>query len=334
MLRVAMLSRWHVHATGYANELGSMPNVAITAVWDEEKDRGQQWADELGVDFESDLDTLLAREDVDAVCVNAPTNMHTEIMIKAAEAGKHIFTEKVMAITTVVAEKIAEAVKKAGVKFCISFPFRTHPANLFAKKVVDEKLLGDVTLVRVRNAHDGASSSWLPAHFYDPVQCGGGAMMDLGAHPMYLCRWLLGKPLRITSMFNSFTDKPVEDNAVSLIEFENNVIAVSETGFVSKNSPFSLEVYGTKGSLLIGGPDNKVRIISDELSDKVQGWITPSNLPNPLPSPIEQWVSGIQHGTEIHFGVEDGIHLTELMEAAYISYREKRMVDFSEIKHL
>ena len=162
-----MLSRWHVHATGYANELRSLPDVVITAVWDEDQSRGKQWAEELGVEFVSDLDTLLAREDVDAVCVNAPTNMHPEIMIAAARAGKHIFSEKVMAITTKEAESIAKAVKESGVKFCISFPHRTRPANLFAKKVVDEKLLGDITLMRVRNAHDGASSNWLPQHFYD-----------------------------------------------------------------------------------------------------------------------------------------------------------------------
>ncbi|MCM8900317.1 Gfo/Idh/MocA family oxidoreductase [Caldicoprobacter algeriensis] len=334
MLRVAMLSRWHVHATGYANELRSLPDVVITAVWDEDQSRGKQWAEELGVEFVSDLDTLLTREDVDAVCVNAPTNMHPEIMIAAARAGKHIFTEKVMAITTKEAESIAKAVKESGVKFCISFPHRTRPANLFAKKVVDEKLLGDITLMRVRNAHDGASSNWLPQHFYDPVQCGGGAMIDLGAHPMYLCRWILGKPSRITSMFNSFTDKPVEDNAVCVIEFENGAIAVAETSFVSKSSPFSLELYGTKGSLFIGGPENGVKVISDDLTAKISGWVSPFKLPEPLPSPIQQWVNGILRGSEIHFGVEDGVQLTELMEAAYISYREKRMVEFSEIEHL
>ncbi len=334
MLRVAMLSRWHVHASGYASELKSIPGVAITAVWDEEEEKGRQWAKELGVDFEPDLKKLLAREDVDAVCVNTPTNMHTKVMVEAAKAGKHIFTEKVMAITTREAETIAKAVREAGVKFCISFPHRTYPSNLFAKKAADEKLLGEITLMRVRNAHNGASANWLPKHFYDPVQCGGGAMMDLGAHPMYLCRWILGKPVRITSMFNSFTDKPVEDNAVCLIEFENKAIAVSETSFVSQDSPFSLELYGTAGSLFIGGPDGRVNLISNKTGSSVPGWIMPSRLPKPLPSPIRQWVSGILEGGEIHFGLEDGIELTELMEAAYISYRENRMVEFSEIKHL
>lgn len=327
MLKVAMLSQWHVHAWDYANQLRAMDNVKITAVWDEQPERGENWAKQLGAEFEKDLEVLLQRDDVDAVVVDTPTNLHTKVMVAAANAGKHIFTEKVMALTVKECEEIADAVRKNNVKFCISFPHRTNPQNLFAKKIAEEKLLGDITLMRVRNAHNGATAGWLPPHFYDPVECGGGAMIDLGAHPMYLARWILGKPARITSMFSSFTGKPVEDNAVSVIEFENKGVAIVETGFVTANSPFSLELYGTEGSLLIGGPDNKVQIISAKTGG-VHGWTVPDRLPEALPSAIKQWVDGILNGAQIHFGLEEGIQLTELMEAAYISYREKRQVEF------
>jgi len=328
MLKVAMLSYWHVHAPDYTRQLQELDDVKITAIWDEETDRGKKWANDLAVDFEPRLEVLLSREDVDAVVVNAPTNLHPELMIAAAEAGKHIFTEKVMAITVKECQAIADAVNKAGVKFCISFPHRTAPHNLFAKKVVDEKLIGDITLLRIRNAHNGSIANWLPEHFYDPVACGGGAMIDLGAHGMYLSRWLLGEPARIISMFNHYTGKEVEDNAISVIEFKNKAVAVTETGFVSSHSPFSLELYGTEGSLLIGGPEKSIRLMSNKLDCPISGWITPSQLPKPLPSPIKQWVDGILYGKNIEFGVEEGIQLTQLMEAAYISYKEGRMVDF------
>ena len=235
-------------------------------------------------------------------------------MVAAAKAGKHIFTEKVMALTVRECEEIAQAVREAGVKFCISFPHRTMPHNLFAKKVVDEGLIGDITLLRIRNAHNGSVAGWLPDHFYDPVECGGGAMIDLGAHGMYLSRWLLGEPVRITSMFNNYIDKPVEDNAVSVIEFKNKAIAINETGFVTSDSPFSLELYGTHGSLFIGGADNQIRLVSSKMESQVPGWITPTQLPDPLPSAIDQWVEGILRDGEILFGLEDGIELTRLME--------------------
>lgn len=324
-----MLSSWHVHAPGYAREIQAHPHAEIKAVWDENPVRGRKWAADLGVPFEESLDGVLGRSDVDGVIVCAPTNRHPEVMIAAAKAGKHIFTEKVMALTVKECEEISQAVRQAGVKFCISFPQRTLPVNLLAKKVVDEGLLGDITLMRVRNAHNGAVAGWLPDHFFDPVACGGGAMIDLGAHPMYLARWIMGKPRRITSLFNSYTGREVDDNAVSLIEFENKGIAVVETGFVSHSSPFSLELHGTLGTFLVGGPERSVRLQSQKLAaNGMPGWIIPTDLPPALPKPIDMWVKGILEDSTIHFGLEEGTQLTELMEGAMISYREGRQVEF------
>ena len=328
MLRVAMLSGWHVHAKGYANNIGSFPDAQVTAVWDEEPKRGKGWAKELGVPFEADLKKCCARDDVDAVVVNAPTSMHPEVMIAAAKSGKHIFTEKVMALTVKGCDRISKAVRDAGVKFCVSMPQRTSSTSLFAKKVADEKLIGDVTVLRVRVAHNGAVAGWLPPHFYDPDTCGGGAMMDLGAHPMYIARWILGKPARITSTFNDRTGHAVEDNSVCLIEFANKAIAVVETSFVSTHSPGCLELYGTEGVLLIGGPDGRVQLRSNKVTSNVPGWIAPSDLPKSQPAPIRQWVTAVLEGTETPFGLEDGTQLTELMEAAYEAHRSNKQIEF------
>ena len=330
MNRIAMLSGWHVHAEGYAREANQMEDTCVTAVWDENVARGTRWAAELGVDFEPCLDKVLSREDVDAVIVCTPTNMHREVIVKAAQAGKHIFTEKVMALNVADCLAIAQAVEEAGVKFAISFPHRTMAHNLFAKSVLEDGLLGKVTLARVRNAHDGVSSGWLPEHFFDATTCGGGAMMDLGAHPMYLLRWLLGKPVSISSLFTQiYPGHPgIEDNAVSTIEFEGGVIGISETGFVSKNSPFELEIYGTQGSLFVGGPEG-IRLYRND--GQVSGFLHPDRLPAELPSAMKQWISAIKGKGEIFFGLDEGIQLTELMEAAYLSQSEHRRVNFCEI---
>lgn len=323
MLKVAMISGWHVHASGYANELKKMNDkVEIGAVWDENPERGISWAKELEVPFIKDLDELLADENIDGVVVNAPTNRHCDIIVAACRAKKHIFTEKVLAPTVKEAKSIEGAVRENNVKFCISFPHRTIPYNLFAKKVVEEGAIGDVTLMRVRNAHNGSIGDWLPAHFYDPIACGGGAMMDLGAHPMYLIHWIMGKPVSISSVFTNYTDRTVEDNAVSLLAFENGAIAVSETGFVSSDSPFSMELYGTGGSLMIGGPDKSVK-----LKTKDSDWTTPRDMPPALPSPLEQWVEGVINDKKIHFGIEDAVALTQIMDGAYRSYRERKIIN-------
>ncbi len=329
VLRVAMLSGWHVHAKGYANTVNGFPDAKVTAVWDEEPARGKAWAEELKVPFEPDLRKCCERDDVDGVVVDAPTSMHPEVIIAAARAGKHIFTEKVMALTVKGCDRISAAVRKAGVKFCISMPQRCSATSLFAKKVADEKLIGDVTLLRVRVAHNGASAGWLPPHFYVPETCGGGAMMDLGAHPMYMARWLLGKPSRIVSTFNDRTGHGVEDNSVCLIEFQSKAIAVVETSFVSTHSPGMLELYGTEGALLVGGPDGRVQFRSNKVASSVPGWVVPAELPKPLPAPLRMWVSGVLEGAPIQFGLEEGTQLTELMEAAYRSHRTGRQVEFA-----
>lgn len=330
MIRVAMLSGWHVHAKGYANEANAIPGVKVTAVWDNDIARGTAWADELGAAFEPDLDAVLARSDVDAVIVCTSTNLHKEVIIKAAKAGKHIFTEKVLATTAAEAKEIADAVRKAGVKFVISFPHRTMSHNLFAKKIVEAGTLGQVTLARVRNAHDGVAGGWLPPHFFDPVTCGGGAMMDLGAHPMYLLPWLLGRPVSVSSLFTQTLSHydGIEDNAVSLLEFGNGAIGVSETGFVSKNSPYELEIYGTEGSLFVGGPEG-IRLYTK--AGDVTGFLHPDKLPAELPQAMDQWVNAINGGEDPVFGLDDAVLLSEVMEAAYISQNEKRRVSLEEL---
>jgi predicted dehydrogenase len=248
-------------------------------------------------------------------------------MVAAAKAGKHIFTEKVMALTLDECNRIAEAVKQAGVKFCISFPYRTRSETLYAKKAVEDGLLGQLTFLRVRVAHDGGSGGWLPPHFWDLVQTGGGAMMDLGAHPMYLARWIGGQPKRISSTFEYMTKHEVEDNAVSVIEFENQCIGVAETSFMSTNSPFSLELSGTEGSLVVGGPeDDSVRIKCKKLG---KDWVkvAESDRPAGLPKPIRMWVEGILENKPIPFGTDEGTQLTELMQYAYVAAKEKRQVE-------
>ena len=327
MLKIAMLSRWHVHAEGYAHELKTGNDVQLTVVWDEEPQKGKEFADKFNVDFEPDLDKLLSRDDVDAVCINAPTNIHPEVIIKSANAKKHIFTEKVLCLTNKEASLIRDTVNESGVKFCISFPHRTFPHNLFAKKVVEDGLLGSVNYMRVRNAHNGASAGWLPQHFYDEVQCGGGAMIDLGAHPMYLIPWIMGKPVEVSSAFTNVTGHNVEDNAVTVMKYKNGAIAVSETGFITGYSPYMLELYGTDGSLVISGGD--IKLISSEINRKngaYGGWITPDQLPQALPSPIMQFVEGILYGKEIIFDIDEAVILTEMMDAAYRSHKQGTFV--------
>ncbi len=329
MLKVAMLSKWHVHAEGYGRDLLATGKAQITCVWDENPERGTEWAQRLGVDFVADIDELLSRDDVDAVCCCTPTTMHTEVLVKSAKAGKHIFTEKTLACTVKECEEIAQAINENGVKFVISMPHKAWPVIKFAKEHIENGDFGIVTNVRIRNAHDGVSGKWLPEYWFVKEDCAGGAMMDLGCHPMYLLSYLCGMPKKITGIANSVMGTPVDENAVSVIEFENGAIGVSETSFLAYSSPYTVEVHGTDGILLWNNKEG-AKYKTKETAKLVNGFISVERLPESSENPINAFVNACIDGKEIpeEYGAKSAIDLARLLEATYIAYETGKTIEF------
>jgi len=320
MIRCALLSRWHVHANDYARDAKANAHLEIAAVWDESPQRGSAWAIELGVPFYEDLDALLASDSIDAVIIATPTNMHKDVMMRAARQGKHIFTEKVLGLTVAECEDVFQAVDAAGIHFMISLPRLTDPTYLYAQEVIGRGELGDLQSVRCRLAHNGAlpyedhPHGWLPAHFFDPITCGGGALIDLGAHPIYLTNRLAGPATAVTARFRYGLGHAVEDQAVVIVEYANGALGILEAGFTSGSSPFLLEIHGTQGSILV--EDGSLRLKSPMTEQK---W-HPVVLPPAIARPIEQWANAIQSGTTPTITRQDALWLTRINEAAAASH--------------
>lgn len=330
MIKTALLSKWHVHAQEYAEEAIQNEHITLTHVWDEQKERGKAWAEELGLTFEEEIDNIFSNPEIDAVIVASPTSMHKEIINKAARNGKHIFTEKVLAETEADAAAILQEVEKHGVKLMISLPRLSADYYLYAQQVVDKGLLGRLTTIRCRLSHNGSvptkqhPDGWLPKHFYDKELCGGGAFIDLGAHPIYLTNRLGGKAKAVTARFNQTYGHEVDDNAVVIVEYQSGALGILETGFVSTGSPFQLEVYGTEGTLMI--EDGAIRIKSINLED---GWHSPSaaELPTNAPSAISQWVLEIKTGEKADITHHDAYLLTLINDVARRSNEEGRRIE-------
>merc|ERR1711964_713002 len=108
---------------------------------------------------------------------------------------------------------------------------------------IDDGLLGDITFGRFRIAHSAALDKWFSgpsAWFADPDRAGGGALFDLGCHPVYRMRWLMGEPKRTVSIMNNFTDNyPIDDNSASIVEFKNNAIGLVDCSWVHRSGPKS-----------------------------------------------------------------------------------------------
>lgn len=328
MLNVAIISYWHVHAKDYTRMLLERPERAkITCIWDEDPVRGAEWASKTGADYEADYNQLLARADVDAVVIVTSTNLHEEAMVKAAKAGKHIFTEKVLAPTLQECDHIAAAVEENKVQFCISYPQMETPAFIYAKQTADSGKLGRLNLVRIRNGHDGATAGWLPEYWYEKEKACGGVMLDLGCHPMYLSRWILGKPVSVSSQFSYVTGRGVEDNAVCTVAYENGATAIVESSFVSAYSPYIMELYGDQGTLLIQGERVELTLKGEETAV-----IPQESLPARTPAAIDQWLDACEKGTPCAYNMEKATQLTELMQAAYLAAEEERTVLIDELE--
>ncbi len=332
---VALLSFAHVHARGYADQVRDHPDLTTVAIWDEDLPRGQAEAEKRGVPFYDELETVLALPEVEAVVCNAPTNMHKEILIAAAQAGKHIFTEKSLTITTEDATEVLRAVEDSGVRFMISLPSRTRPEILFAKKVLDDGLLGEVTTMRARIAHMAALDRWFSggsAWFGSVEQAGGGAFFDLGCHRVDIMRWFLGEPATVVSQMNNFSGAyDIDDNMVSVVTFRNRAIGILDVSWVHRYGPNPLEIYGTGGYLSIEASPNspRIQLISSQLNNgDISGYIIPANLPAALPSPLHQWVALIKDGTPAGITIYDGWALVQMLDNCYRAAREGREVAF------
>ena len=314
-MRVAVLGVWHVHAPAYttrALELGEVVGFY---------ERNAALAEAYAARFPSiprfeSLDSLLA-SDAEGVIVCSASCDHAEDIVRAARAGKQIFTEKVLALTSAECDACAEAIAEGGVSFTISLFQKYLGSRMAVMEIAKSGELGKVNFVRFRNCHSGSIDNWLPPHFYDLRECGGGAMIDLGAHGMYLIHELLGLPEGASSAFTRGCENPeavsrnrdgVEDNAVTVMRFRSGAIAVNETGFLSRRDPVVLEVHGEDGYVRMEG-ESVVKCTAATGNRAL-----PVEIPASLPSPLDQFLLGEPLAG---CGIEEARALTRMMELAY-----------------
>src|SRR5690349_13835792 len=140
-LSLAVLGCWHVHALDYARDAAEHPDTEVVAVWDTDPERGSAAAAQLGVEFVPDLDVLLARPGLDAVTVTTATNEHVDVIGRAIRAGKHVFTEKLLAPTVDECEQLIAAARGAGVALVVSLPRLDEPVTRAITALIDDGAL-------------------------------------------------------------------------------------------------------------------------------------------------------------------------------------------------
>lgn len=329
-LKIALVGAWHVHANDYARDCANNQQADLVAVWDDDKTRAQAAGEHWGVPAVDSLDVLLADPDLDGVIITTATSQHHEVMQAVIAAGKHIFTEKVLAASTEDAESIASAADKEGIVMTVSLPRLYTGYTQAIDSVLAGGQLGDVSYVRVRVAHDGAirrdgNKQWLPETFFDRSQAMGGAMIDFGAHPYYLVNHFAGGlPMSVTASYLSTSGHEVEDQALVVCSYPGKITGVAEASFLGGAVGMLIEIHGSNGSLVFDF-DEGVRI-------KVRGdkaWTTVEQ-PDAQPTPFDRWVNHILDGTPDPENVSVALDLTRMAAAAEVSAAESRTVRIDE----
>lgn len=253
-LRVALIGCGGIsraHLAGYR----AMPELGrVTVCCDADAARAAERAEEVGGGEPvvlTDYRAALARDDVDAVDLCLPHDLHAEVTIAAAEAGKHVLVEKPIARDLAEADAMIAACERAGVKLMVAHCQRFSAERQTAHRLVEEGAIGRVYLMRTDH------NQWVdfpPGHWAnDPAKLGGGAVAGSGVHHLDVLRWFCGEVSLVSAGYarNGLTPRSAED--AGLVTFEHADGAISEATVVWTVPRFpwyeSFWIYGTGGIL-------------------------------------------------------------------------------------
>ncbi|MET8975639.1 Gfo/Idh/MocA family oxidoreductase [Streptomyces sp. NPDC004539] len=269
-----------VHTQAYARVPHHFPGLPLrprlVTVAEEVPGRAEEAAARYGFqDAVRDWREIAADPRVRAVSVTAPNFLHREIGVAMAKAGKHLWIEKPVGLTSGDARAVADAVAKAGVQGAVGFNYRNAPAVEKAREIIASGGIGDVTHARVRlfsdyAAHPDGALTWR----YERERGGSGVLGDLASHGVDLAGFLLGDIVSLaadTAVFVPERARPTgataghtlasggvlgpvenEDYVSCLLRFASGARGVLEACRVSvgEQNNYGFEVHGTKGAVL------------------------------------------------------------------------------------
>ena len=204
---------------------------------------GRAAAEVVEAAFIDDLDKLLARDDIDAVTVTTATSAHRPIMLGAAQAGKHIFTEKLLAPTVAEAEEIIDTADKAGIALVVSlYLYRGYTRAILGssmRRLGELTLLPDPAVSTMGRSPAGCRNASMTPRRPSAVRSAISDAIRSTSRSFSSVR-----PATVSATYASFTKRQVEDQAVVTLRYPGGAIGVVETGFLSRD-PFTIEMHGT-----------------------------------------------------------------------------------------
>lgn len=345
-----MKIRWGIIGCGGIARRRTMPglvladNAELVAVMDTNATFAEECKEQFGAKYAfSDLDEMLALDEIDAVYIATPVFCHKAQVFAAADRGKHILLEKPMGMTSAEAEEISAYCDKKGVKLSIGFMMRFHAYHEEAKRLIKEGVIGDIVSVRSQFCcwYPDMPTEWRQYK----EKSGGGALVDMGVHCIDLVQDITGLRAKEIAAFceTQTFHYSVDDSATLLMKMDNNALCVIEANFNIPDDAVTgkIEIYGTKGSIRADGTlaQEEVGTMQVFHSDDSKGYdpkqerieIVPMevNVPtgNMYTKEVERFGNAILNNTASPVPAEEAIFVQKITEAAYRSSDEKRFIE-------
>ncbi len=320
-----------LHIPGYLK----VPGVEVVAACDPSEARHAEVC-RMGVARTyRDYREMLATEQPDIVSVCSPNRFHAEHAVAALKAGANVLLEKPAALTMKEIASIKAAVDKSGRVLIVGFSHRFHRGNLKAKQLIDDGVIGEPYMLRVRFAHMGPLPGWAKDDwFYRPEKAGGGALLDMGIHAIDQALWLGGPVKSVQALAGTLRkDIALDDCAVLLLEFaEHKAFGYIEVGWTSPTGFNGVEIMGDRGSILIDY-NNGMTLTTGKLTPNLKARVLrKTRMVDPAPTTggwtteVAEVIRHIRKGSDRGQGIDAGGAALEIALAAYESARTHRRI--------
>ena len=236
-------------AEEYVKAFGNDERSEVRALVSRNRANAERYRDRYGLKctIETDASKMLEQKDVDIVVVCTPHNVHTQYVVAAAEAHKHIIIEKPVALTPEDVWKQREAVRKNKVKTIVSFVLHWNPLLMTVDSLIEQGVFGDIFMVEVDYMHRIWDLKW-----YGSLEKSGTALLTAGCHAVDALRWFARSRVEEVSAYQVKTENPAEyPGTISInLKFEDGKIGRSYTTFDAKMPyRFNIGIYGSEGTL-------------------------------------------------------------------------------------
>ncbi len=241
--------------TGFVGDIHAaafkmVPDAQVVAVASPTPGKAKAFAEERGIPRAmEDYRDLLALDEVDMVTLCLPNDLHAQVTIDAAAAGKHVLCEKPLCRTLEEADRMIEACRRAGVLLMYAEELCFAPKYVRAKTLVDEGALGRAFLVKQSEEHFGPHMPW----FWDVDRSGGGVLLDMGCHSIEYARWVFGKPTvkSVLASLGTYVHGERtrgEDHSFCIVEYEGGKTGLAENSWAKTGGVDDrCEIYGSGG---------------------------------------------------------------------------------------